>query len=231
MAKVRRSRPLPEGSWDLEELGVVQHTSRWGTIARAKGSKLRYYPGCPWEKTPPSRRGPRGKVPSSQVPRIVAHVWEQRISYRWGTLVQYYAGFYWEGGNGYVMAIYEVYNGPSPAPSPIPSRPWKWPTIEEVSPKCFLVKLRWPNGKPACRYIYPTTKNLCGDVPSSCWSQPAEIRWGPDTEKYFAGSRIWRNVYVGGKGWQGPWKEWDTWEWTTEAPPSPGDSDRDIVVF
>jgi len=52
MAKVRRSGPLPEGSWDLEELGVVQHTSRWGTVARAKGSTLRYYPGCPWEKPP-----------------------------------------------------------------------------------------------------------------------------------------------------------------------------------
>lgn len=52
MAKVRRSRPLPEGTWDLEELGTVQHTSRWGTIARSKGSTLRYYPGCPWEKKP-----------------------------------------------------------------------------------------------------------------------------------------------------------------------------------
>ena len=52
MAKVKRSTPLEGGTWDLSELGTVQHTSRWGTVARAKGSALRYYPGCPWEKKP-----------------------------------------------------------------------------------------------------------------------------------------------------------------------------------
>jgi hypothetical protein len=51
MAKVKRSEPLEGETWDLS-LGAVQHTSRWGTIARAKGSTLRYYPGCPWEKKP-----------------------------------------------------------------------------------------------------------------------------------------------------------------------------------
>ena len=223
MAKVRRSGPLPEGTWDLEELGVVQHTSRWGTIARSKGSTLRYYPGCPWEKAPPST--------PSQGPRIVTHVWEQRISYPWAVFVQYYAGFFWEGGNGYVMALWEVYYGPDPAPPPIPSGAWEWPTIEEASPQCFLVRLRWPNGKPACRYIYPTATNLCGEAPPSCRAQPADIRWGPDSEEYFAGSRIWRNVYVGGRGWQGRWEEVDTWEWTTEAPPPPGDGGGDIVLF
>ncbi len=55
MAKVKRILPLIGGTWDLS-LGVVQHTGRWGTIARAKGSTLRYYPGCPWEK--PRRRRP-----------------------------------------------------------------------------------------------------------------------------------------------------------------------------
>lgn len=52
MAKVKRTAPLEGGTWDLSELGAVQHTSRWGTVARAKGSTLRYYPGCPWEKKP-----------------------------------------------------------------------------------------------------------------------------------------------------------------------------------
>lgn len=51
MAKVKRNTPLEGETWDLS-LGAVQHTSRWGTIARAKGSTLRYYPDCPWEKGP-----------------------------------------------------------------------------------------------------------------------------------------------------------------------------------
>jgi hypothetical protein len=54
VAKVKRLTPLEEETWDLS-LGAVQHTSRWGIIARAKGSTLRYYPGCPWEK----KRKPR----------------------------------------------------------------------------------------------------------------------------------------------------------------------------
>lgn len=58
MAKVKRSEPLSGGSWDLGELGTVQHTSRWGTIARSKGSTLRYYPGCPWEKKPTPEPSP-----------------------------------------------------------------------------------------------------------------------------------------------------------------------------
>ncbi len=41
VAKVKRTAPLEGGTWDLS-LGAVQHTSRWGTIARAKGSTLRY---------------------------------------------------------------------------------------------------------------------------------------------------------------------------------------------
>lgn len=220
MAKVRRSRPLSAGSWDLKELGAVQHTGRWGIIARAKGSRLRYYPGCPWEKAPP-RQGPR----------IVAHVWEQRIFYPWAVFVQYYVGFYWEGGNGYVMALYQVYYGPRPAPPPIPSGAWQWPTLEEVSPQCILVKLRWPDGKPACRYIYPTSVNPCGDAPRSCWTQPAEIHWGPGSAEYFAGSRIWRNVYVVGRGWQGPWEERDFWEWSTETSPPPEGESGDIMLI
>lgn len=56
VAKVKRISSLEGGTWDLEELGSVQHTSRWGTVARSKGSTLRYYPGCPWEKcSPPSK--------------------------------------------------------------------------------------------------------------------------------------------------------------------------------
>lgn len=51
MAKVKRNTPLEGETWDLS-LGVVQHSSRWGTIARTKGSTLRYYPDCPWEKGP-----------------------------------------------------------------------------------------------------------------------------------------------------------------------------------
>lgn len=223
MAKVKRTRPLEGETWDLDELGAVQHTSRWGTIARAKGSVLRYYPGCPWEKAPPS--------PPSRGPRIVAHVWEQRVSYPWAVFVEYYAGFYWVGGNGYVMAIYEVYYGRGPAPPPIPSRAWEWPSITEVSPQCFLVRVRWPNGKLACRYIYPAAMNPCGEAPPSCWAQPADIQWGPGSEQYFAGSRIWRNVYVGGRGWQGPWTPVDSWEWSTEASPPPGDGGGDIVLI
>jgi hypothetical protein len=56
MAKVKRVLPLEGETWDLS-LGAVQHTSRWGIIARAKGSTLRYYPGCSWEK-PRRGRGP-----------------------------------------------------------------------------------------------------------------------------------------------------------------------------
>jgi hypothetical protein len=56
MAKVKRTLPLEGDTWDLS-LGAVQHTSRWGIVARAKGSTLRYYPGCPWEK-PRRGRGP-----------------------------------------------------------------------------------------------------------------------------------------------------------------------------
>lgn len=59
MAKVKRSTPLEGGTWDLSELGTVQHTSRWGSVARAKGSTLRYYPGCPWEKKPPCLPPPK----------------------------------------------------------------------------------------------------------------------------------------------------------------------------
>jgi hypothetical protein len=59
MAKVKRLLGLLGGKWDLS-LGAVQHTSRWGTIARAKGSTLRYYPDCPWEKP---RRRPREEGP------------------------------------------------------------------------------------------------------------------------------------------------------------------------
>ena len=160
----------------------------------------------------------------------MAHVWERRVSLGAGISVLYYAGFVWEGGNGLVMALYDVYYGPDPAPPPIPSGAWAWPTIKEVSPQCFLVQLRWPNGKLACRYIFPTATNLCGDPPSSCWAQPADIRWDSYIEAYFAGSRIWRNVYVGGKGWQGPWKEVATWEWSTEAPPPPGEGGGDILL-
>ena len=57
MAKVKRDQPLEGSTWDLS-LGAVQHTSRWGTIARAKGSTLRYYPNCPWEKKPKPPRWP-----------------------------------------------------------------------------------------------------------------------------------------------------------------------------
>lgn len=219
MAKVKRTSPLEGDTWDLSELGAVQHTSRWGTVARSKGSTLRYYPGCPWEKGAPSRG-----------PRIVAHVWEQRTFRGAGTLVLYYAGFFWEEGNGKVMALAEIYYGPDPDPPPIPSGAWKWPTIEETSPQCFLVRLRWPNGKFACRYIFPTATNLCGEPPSSCVALTPDLDWGPDLERRFAGSRIWRNVYVGGKGWQGQWREVDTWEWFTEAPPPPGEGSGGIVL-
>lgn len=68
MAKVKRVLPLEGGSWDLS-LGAVQHTSRWGTIARAKGSSLRYYPGCPWEKPRRKRRGEEPERPPSPVCR------------------------------------------------------------------------------------------------------------------------------------------------------------------
>lgn len=219
VAKVKRTAPLEGSTWDLSELGTVQHTSRWGTVARSKGSTLRYYPGCPWEKRAPSRGL-----------RIVAHVWEQRTFRGAGILVLYYAGFVWEGGNGKVMALAEIYYGPDPGPPPIPSGAWKWPTIEETSPQCVLVRLRWPNGRHACRYIFPTATNLCGEPPSSCLTLSPDLDWGPDLERRFAGSRIWRNVYVGRKGWQGQWREVDTWEWPTEAPPPPGEGGGDIVL-
>lgn len=63
MAKVKRIQPLEGETWDLSELGAVQHTSRWGTIARSKGSTLRYYPGCPWEKGPKPPEGPPRGLP------------------------------------------------------------------------------------------------------------------------------------------------------------------------
>jgi hypothetical protein len=66
VAKVKRILPLEGGSWDLS-LGAVQHTSRWGTIARAKGSTLRYYQDCPWEKKPKKPKDERPPRPPSPV--------------------------------------------------------------------------------------------------------------------------------------------------------------------
>jgi hypothetical protein len=77
MAKVKRSEPLEGETWDLS-LGAVQHTSRWGTIARAKGSTLRYYPGCPWEKRPKQPPPPLecepGCLPPSGPHQVILHM-------------------------------------------------------------------------------------------------------------------------------------------------------------
>ena len=73
MAKVKRNQPLEGGTWDLS-LGAVQHTSRWGTIARAKGSTLRYYPGCPWEKRPRPTPCEPGCSPPSDPHQVILHM-------------------------------------------------------------------------------------------------------------------------------------------------------------
>ena len=67
MAKLKLNRPLAGGTW--EKPAEVWHTGRWGVIARAKGSTLRYYPGCPWEKRrhPPREPGPWDDVISLRV--------------------------------------------------------------------------------------------------------------------------------------------------------------------
>jgi hypothetical protein len=70
VAKVKRSQPLEEDTWDLS-LGAVQHTSRWGIIARAKGSTLEYYPGCPWGKKP---KPPPWPTPTPRATRVAIWV-------------------------------------------------------------------------------------------------------------------------------------------------------------
>ncbi len=86
MAKVKRIQPLEGETWDLSELGAVQHTSRWGTIARAKGSVLRYYPGCPWEK------GPKCLPPPQWLWEVILAVRVQRssndVSTEWGVAIR-----------------------------------------------------------------------------------------------------------------------------------------------
>ena len=91
VAKVKRVAPLEGGTWDLSELGAVQHTSRWGTVARSKGSTLRYYPGCPWEKAPKEppkkepwgilvrgwRGNPRPSDPDLYAYLAVVHIWHE----------------------------------------------------------------------------------------------------------------------------------------------------------
>ena len=79
MANVKRATPLEGETWDLS-LGAVQHTSRWGTIARSKGSRLRYYPGCPWEKRP--------EPPLAGIGALLRG-WRGRLNYHFG--VWYYA--------------------------------------------------------------------------------------------------------------------------------------------